>query len=174
MREQDLRRFVKEAGHASDADALGRLLVAALDRYTQNAGCTIYRRQDTNGWRRTEGTLAEAPDLVDDNHETMLALRAHDKALQVRAGADALSAAWAFPMSQRGKLVGFMLLGPLRNGDSYRPDQIEAIEAAVHKVGIDFHALRIEGLESELAEERVDVRMLRAQLATAMALRTTE
>ncbi len=113
---------------------------------------------------------------MDANHETELALRAHDKALRVRASAVVLSAAWAFPMSQRGRLAGFMLLGPLRNGDSYRPDQIETLEAAVHKVGFDFHALRIEGLESAPAQERVDVQMLRAQLATAttMALRTTE
>ena len=176
VREQDLRDFVKEAGHASDADALGGLLVVALDRYTQNAGCAIYRRQDTDGWRRTEGTLADAPDRVDPNHETVLALRAHDKALRVRAGIDTLHAAWALPMSQRGKLVGFVLLGPLPNGDSYRPDQIEALEAAVRKVGIDFQALRIEHLVSELDQAHADVSMLRAQLATAttMALRSTE
>ena len=176
VREQDLRRFIKEAGHASDADALGSLLVAAIDRYTQNAGCAVYRRQDNKGWRRTEGTLEDAPDHVDANDETVLALLAHDKALRVRAGNDTLHAAWVFPMSQRRKLVGFMLLGPLRNGDSYRPDQIEALEAAVHRVGIDFHALRIEGLESELAKERAGVTILRAQLATAttMAIRTKE
>jgi hypothetical protein len=45
-REQDLKRFVKEAGHATDADALGGLVVAAIDRFTQNAGCAIYRHRD--------------------------------------------------------------------------------------------------------------------------------
>jgi len=115
-------------------------------------------------------------DRVDANHESVLALVAHDKALRVRAGIDTLPAAWAFPMSQRGKLVGFALLGPLRNGDPYRPDQIEALESAVHKVGIDFYALRIERLEGELTNERANVQMLRAQLSTAttMALRVRE
>jgi len=67
-------------------------------------------------------------------------------------------------------------LGPLRNGDPYRPDQIEALESAVHKVGFDFYALRIERLESELMDERANVRTLRAQLSTAtmMALRAIE
>jgi len=68
------------------------------------------------------------------------------------------------------------VLGPLRNGDAYRPDQIEALESAVHKVGFDFYALRIERLEGELADERANVQMLRAQLSTAttMALRAAE
>jgi len=46
----------------------------------------------------------------------------------------------------------------------------------VHKVGFDFYALRIERLESELMDERANVRTLRAQLSTAtmMALRAIE
>ena len=58
-REQDLKRFVKEAGHATDADALGSLLIAAIDRFTQNAGCAMYRGTDGADWLRTEGTLLE-------------------------------------------------------------------------------------------------------------------
>jgi hypothetical protein len=67
-------------------------------------------------------------------------------------------------------------LAPLGGGDAYRLDQSAALESAVHKVGLDFHALRIERLESELADERAHAQMLRAQLSTAstMALRPAE
>jgi hypothetical protein len=173
-REHDLKRFMKEAGHATDAEALGSLLIAAIDRFTQDAGCAAYRRVDGADWLRTEGTLLEVGERLDVNDPVVLALTAHDKALRIRP--DTLRAAWAFPMSQRGELVGFVVIGPLRNGDPYRPDQIEAIESAVHKVGFDFYALRIERLERELADERANVQILRAQVSTAtmMALRVTE
>jgi len=169
-REQDLKRFVKEAGHATDADALGPLVVAAIDRFTQGAGCALYRRADSDGWLSTEGTLARVDERVDANDATVLALAAHGKALRMRPGVDTLGAAWAFPMWQRGKLTGFAAIGALRNGDPYRPDQIEALESAVHKIGADFHALRIERLEAELARERASATLLRAQLSTATAM----
>jgi hypothetical protein len=170
-REQDLKRFVKEAGHATDAEALGSLLIAAIDRFTQNAGCATYRRVDRADWLRTEATLLEVGERLDANNAVVLALAAHDKALRIRL--DTLPAAWAFPMSQRGKLVGFAVIGPLRNGDPYRADQIEALESALHQVGFDFYALRIERIERELADERANVEILRAQLSTAtmMAMR---
>ncbi|MEP7276432.1 MAG: hypothetical protein ABI812_08765 [Betaproteobacteria bacterium] len=55
--EDDLRRFVAQAKHASDADALSQLLVAALDRFTAGAGAALFRRQDDASFRRTEATL---------------------------------------------------------------------------------------------------------------------
>jgi len=173
-REQDLKRFVKEAGHATNAEALNGLLVAAIDQFTQNAGCATYHRVDGTDLLRSEGTLPEVPERLDANDAVVLALAAHDKALRIRP--DTLRAAWAFPMSQRGQLVGFAVIGPLRNGDPYRADQIDALESAVHKVGFDFHALRIERLERELASERANGQILRAQLSTAtmMALRVAE
>ncbi|MEP6678177.1 MAG: hypothetical protein ABJB78_02685, partial [Betaproteobacteria bacterium] len=55
--EDDLRRFVAQAKHASDADALSQLLAAALDRFTAGAGAALFRRQDDASFRRTEATL---------------------------------------------------------------------------------------------------------------------
>jgi len=169
VREDDLRRFVKEAAHASDAGALGALLVAAVDRFTQGTGCALYRQRDHDAWLRNEATLAGAPERIDVNHETVLALVAHDKALRVRDSAS-LPATWAFAMVHRGRLYGFVLLGAQGNGDPYRPDQIAALETAVHRVGLDFYALQIDRLESELASARRAAQLLGAQLDTAMRM----
>jgi hypothetical protein len=62
-KEAELRRFVKEAGHASNPDALGKLLVAAFDRFTDGAGCAVYR--PGNSFVRMDATLGSAPERID-------------------------------------------------------------------------------------------------------------
>jgi hypothetical protein len=168
--EEDLKRFVKEAGHASNAEALGGLLVAALDRFTQGAGCAVYRIRSGDAYLRSEGTLAGMPEQLDANHEAVLAMRAHGKALRIRDGSSSLPATLGLPMAHRGELLGFALLGAKRGGDAYRPDQIAALESAVHQVGLDFYALRIEQLEQRLASEQRNSEALRAQLQTAIEI----
>jgi signal transduction histidine kinase len=46
-REEELKAFVAEAKHATDAQALSTLLVAALDRFTESAGAALYRGTTT-------------------------------------------------------------------------------------------------------------------------------
>jgi uncharacterized small protein (DUF1192 family) len=67
-----------------------------------------------------------------------------------------------------------VLVGAQRSGDAYRPDQIEALESAVHHVGLDFHALKIEELEERLAISRQAAETLQAQLRTAYELRARQ
>jgi hypothetical protein len=170
--EEQLKGFVAQAKHATDGAALTRLLVAALDRFTGGAGCAVFERRDDGAYRRSESTLAGAPDEVGANDETVLAMRACDQALPLRDGAAAAvpAAALALPMAHRGDLPGFVLLGPRHEREPYRPDQIDALERAVHDVGLDFHALRVERLVQQVAAERRAAEMLRAQLQTAMAV----
>jgi hypothetical protein len=169
-RETALRRFVEQAHHASDAAALGRLFVAAADRFTDGAGCALYHRQDDGRYARVVATRADMPPLIDANDETVLALQAHGKG--VRPHATLHGAELALPMRHRGRLNGFALLGPRPDAAPFRPDQIEALEFAAHQIGLDFHALRVEALELQLAGERQATDKVRAQLATAMQLAT--
>jgi hypothetical protein len=168
--EDGLRRFVKEGRYASNADALGKSLVAALDRFTQGAGCAVYQRRADDLYARTEGTLEGAPERFDANDETVLAMRAHDHALRVLESSLSVRAALALPMAHRGELFGFVLLGGKPGGDPYRPDEIDLLQFAAHQVGLDFYALKIEQLEREIALERQTSETLRAQLQTAMRI----
>jgi len=167
--DEDLKSFVAQAKHANDADALSKLFVAALDRFTAGAGCALFRRQDT-AFVRTETTLAGAPAEVSGNDEAVLAMLADSKAIRLRDSASAIRAALAVPMTHRGELRGFVLLGARPDGEPYRTDQIEALESATHEVGLDFYALLLERLADEAAAERRTAETLRAQLQTAMAL----
>ena len=173
VREEDLRHFVAEAKHANDADALSRLLVAAVDRFTDGAGCAVFRRDDGDNYLRTEGTLAGVPGQVSANDEAVLAMRAHGKAARIRESSSTSGAALALPMAHRGELFGFVLLGPRHDGEPYRPDQIDVLEFAAHEIGLDFYALRLEQLANQVDVERRNAETLRAQLQTAMTMAKT-
>ena len=167
--EDDLKGFVRQAKHATDADALAKLFVAALERFAEGAGVALYRR-DEGRFVRTEGTLAAAPTEVDGNHEAVLAMLAERKALRLRDASSALHAALAVPMAHRGELGGFVLVGGRPDGEPYRMDQVEALEYATHELGLDFYALQLQRLADEAAALRQTADTLRAQLHTAMAL----
>jgi hypothetical protein len=168
--EDELKDFVAQAKHATDAAALSRLLVAAVDRFTEDAGCAVYRRVDDGSYRRGDVTLADAPAAVGDNDEVVLAMRARNKALPIRETSPQFHAALALPMGHRGALPGFALVGARRDREPYRPDQVEALERAVHEVGLDFYALELAHLEHVVDAERRTSETLRAQLQTAITL----
>lgn len=176
-REEELRRFVKEAQLASDPGALDRQFVAAVDRFTGGAGCALFHRQTDGSYARQHSTLAGVPERVDANDATVLALRAHGQAVTPVAGsarAPAPCAALALPMLHRGQLLAFALLGAAPGAVPYRPDQVAALQSAAHQVGFDFHAMRIEALERLVAAEREAAALLRAQLDTALSLARRE
>jgi hypothetical protein len=171
--EQDLRHFVEEAKHATDAGSLSTLLVAAVDRFAGGAGCALYRRDESGPYARGESTLTDAPAHIAANDETVLQMLAHRKAVTVRQPAareKAAKPALGLPMAHRGELLGFVLLGARTDGEPYRPDQVSVLELAAHEVGLDFYALRLNQLADQVAAERRTSETLRAQLQTAMAL----
>jgi hypothetical protein len=167
-REAQLRRFVQQAGLATDAAALNGLFVAAMARFTGGAGCALFHCQADGHYACTLSTLPGQPDRIDANDEIVLALRAHGEATTPTAATGA--SALALPMLHRGQLLGFALLGAAPNALPYRPDQIAALQSAAHQIGINYHAMRIEALEQLVAAERQTSATLRAQLATALSL----
>jgi GAF domain-containing protein len=75
----------------------------------------------------------------------------------------------AVPMSHRGELTGIVLLGHKPGEESYRPDEIELLAFAAQQIGLDLHALEIEGLRHDLAEARNRARTLESLVAGRMA-----
>jgi hypothetical protein len=168
-RDDGLRGFVAQAKHATDADALAKLFVAALDRFTEGARCALFMRHEA-AFVRSEVTLADAPDEIGVNDEVVLAMLATPKALRLRDSPSSVGAALAVPMSNRGELLGFVLLGARPDGAPYRTDQIETLEYATRELGLDLYALQLERLAEEATAERRTSEVLRAQLQTAMTL----
>jgi hypothetical protein len=84
---------------------------------------------------------------VDGDDGLALALQADGTTVVLDDIISVLPGALAAPLINRGKLLGFVLLGPKPPGAAFRPDEISLIGWAVHLVGLDYQALMVEQLE---------------------------
>jgi hypothetical protein len=55
-------------------------------------------------------------------------------------------------MSHRASLNGVVILGSKAGAETYRPDECAVLAYAVHQIGLDLDAVRVEALESEMQE----------------------
>jgi hypothetical protein len=167
--EAALREFVARAAHFVSRDALLVAFGGELERFTCHAGYAIYQRDNASKCflLRTH-TLQEVPQRVDIDDGVAVCLRRAQVPTALRETTSALLAELALPMSHRTELDGFILLGSKPNHESYRPDELEVLGFAAHQVGLDLHAARVEHLERHASAIEHEVRVLRAQLHTAM------
>ena len=156
--EERLRRFVSHAAHITSPQVLIEAYQAALQRFTGEAGCAVYR-QGAGGYELVSASRLQAPAAAGIDEPLAVALRA-ELASVVPADCDsALPGALALPMSFRGELQGFVLLGQKPSQDAYRPDEIAVLEHAAHQVGLDLQALRTEQLQLEVAALRRELEL---------------
>lgn len=166
--EQALRRFVKQAAHITSSDSLTAALTVEFDRFTGGAGAATYRRTADGHFQRAAGTLDGAPEIVDANEPIVVALRSDGHPVRREDTASHLPAVIALPMSHRAVLDGFILVGPKRSKEIYRPDEIELLGFAAHQVGLDYHALEAAAFESEAAVLRASNQEMRSLLELAL------
>jgi hypothetical protein len=171
--EHALRRYVRQAQHVTSVDALLASLCRAIDCFTAHAGCAIYLRQGDGSYHLCDGaTLAQAPQRIDADHGMAVALRSDLHVQQIeRAGA--LPAELMLPMSHRGALNGFLLVGARRSGEAYRPDECEVLGFAAQQVGLDLHALKVELLETQMQALAQQVARQDSELALMAGRRRT-
>lgn len=143
VNEKMLRRFVKQAAHFTDVDALFEASAQALRRFTNGADCAFYWRTEIGTYQRRSASPALAG-AVEANHAIVIALRADQAAVFDEDVRSELHIALAMPMIHRGMLEGFVLLGLKPNQASYRPDEVAALGSAVHQIGLDLHMLQVE------------------------------
>jgi hypothetical protein len=148
--EERLRRFVKQAAHITSPEALMDAWLAALQRFTGDAGCALYRLGDED-YELAAAAGLQAPQGAGIDDPLAVALRA-EMAPAAPADCDSpLPGALALPMSFRGELQGFVLLGHKSSQGVYRPDEVGVLEYAAHQVGLDLQALRTEQLQAQVA-----------------------
>lgn len=143
--ENKLRAYVRRAAHITSADNLLASYSSAIDRFTAQAGCALYLRQDDNSYLLSAcSTLQGAPAILAPDTAIAVALRS-DMVAQDADSAD-LPGELALPMSHRGALHGFVLVGAKRSGERYRPDERDALDFAT----LDLQALRADALEQQV------------------------
>jgi hypothetical protein len=147
--ETRLRRFVQQAAHITAPLALVDACLTALQHFSGNAGAALYRLEGGR-YALAGSTGLAAPQTAGIDDPLAVALRT-DQASGVPADcASALPGALALPMTLRGELQGFILLGQKPNGGAYRADEIAVLEFAAHQVGLDLQALRSDQLEAQV------------------------
>jgi len=166
-REAALRQFVRRAAHVKTEAALLDSLVVALDRFTGGAGAAVYAADGEAALRLARGSLPAAPPALDQDSPGIVALREGNAPLFAQDAPVASGAELALPMSHRGELGGFILLGPKPHGDAYRPDELEVLAFAAHQIGLDLNVLRVEALKVQCETQRQE---LAAQHAENRAL----
>jgi GAF domain-containing protein len=122
--EKALHRFAREAPYITDPSILITRTAAILEERA-DASFAVIEADDG------AGSYGE----VDENDEAIVSLRTSNRVLDLQDVNTRLPGEFAYPMIARGRLVGVLVLGSKRSGESYAPDESEAIEALAQSVG---------------------------------------
>lgn len=104
---------------------------------------------------------------VDENDPALVALRARHGVLDLHALQTHVDGEFAYAMVARGRLIGALVLGAKRSGESYAPDESKAIEQLAHSVGgaLDVLAMREQTSREDVLQE---IRLTTSALYTAV------
>lgn len=151
--EARLRRFLKDAGYVTRADALRLAAVAELKRFSGGAGVALYDLKDEAILR--DGDLPAAGQ-IDIDAPALVRMRADREPLDGDL-AEALGGELVLPIVQRAEVTGFFVVGPKPSGENWRPDEQALLAEAAQRIGQDLHALEIERLEQEVGALRMQL-----------------
>ena len=137
--ESALRRFAHEASYISDRSTLLDRAEKTVKERTGAEGAAILVRDGAVAYAyATGGRLG----VVSENDPAILALRAWNKPIDLHRFPDSrLRGEFAFPMISRGNLVGALICGAKHDGETYAPDESEALSALAHAVGTALETL---------------------------------
>ncbi len=130
--ETAIRAFADEAAEITDDASLLQLTKKTLETHADAAFVTLAM---DDGAGHFGDVSASDPAIV--------ALRERHKALDLQTLSTGLRGDFAYPMIARGRLVGALVLGPKRSGESYAPDESHAIMHLAHNVGSALHILSL-------------------------------
>jgi hypothetical protein len=128
--EKAIREFAHDAGFVTDARVVIERAAEVLRDHADAA--TVEFALDNGSGRY--GTVSE-------NDPAIVTLRAQHRTLDLHGMNTQLRGEFAFPMVARGRLLGALVLGPKRSGESYMPDESDAILQLAHGVGTTLDVL---------------------------------
>jgi hypothetical protein len=153
--EAALRRFAREASYITDRTTLFRRAICEVREHA-NATTVSLLVSDGNGGYVS---AAESDDgmSISENDRALVALRTWHKRVDLETLETVVVGEYAYPMISRGQLVGALVCGPKTDGDSYAPDESNALSELAHGVGTALHLLEDRRHDdSHLVLERLD------------------
>jgi hypothetical protein len=148
--EDAIRAFTREAPYVTDSDILLRRATETLRRHTNATSVDIVFRYD-------------------ENDPAILRLRANPHALDLHGLETSLHGDIAFPMTARGQLLGVVVLGSRRSGETYAPDETSAISELAASLGAAVDVLATRNGKGTLEDHVVaSLEALREELVSAV------
>jgi hypothetical protein len=132
--EAALRRFAKEAAYITDRTTLVQRAIAEVKEHTDAATVQLLLYEGNGHYAPADG--AGDGLRVGENDRALVALRTWHKTVDLHRLDTALQGEYAYPMLSRGHLVGALVCGPKIDGDSYAPDESNALSELAHGVGM--------------------------------------
>jgi len=114
--EEAIRAFARETPYITDPDILLCRSTETLNRHTDATSVDIMLRYD-------------------ENDPAIVRLRANPHALDLQGLETSLRGNVGFPMTARGQLLGVVVLGARRSGETYAPDETSAISQLAASLG---------------------------------------
>ncbi len=137
--ETALRRFAREAAYITDCETLLQRTRAEVLDHTEAASASILL---LDGERSVPADASTDPATgIDINDPAIVAMRTWRDALDLHGYATAIAGEYAFPMLAHGALIGVIVCGAKKNGESFAPDEIDALKTLAHGVGIALESL---------------------------------
>lgn len=131
--ESALRRFAYESSFITDVSTLLERTVFTVRAHTTAEFAEVFLR---NGLAGHLSPSCDGAAPVSENDPAILALSAWNKPVDLHSvRGSGLSGDLAFPMISRGRLVGALICGPKKDGETYAPDESDALLALAHGVG---------------------------------------
>lgn len=172
--EHSLRDYGKEAAFVTEIPTLLDQALEKLQRHTDARGAAIFLDGD-GAFAPARSYGDSTPRAVSENDEAILALKTWHKPLDPNHYRTALAGALVLPMLTRGRLIGILLLDERSGGESYAPDEVEALSTLAHGVGSSLDALKTSDSSANALLALTDaINALRSDLARRLpAVETT-
>jgi hypothetical protein len=158
-----LRAFVAEAYKMTDAAAVCRGFVDAVDRYTEAQGSAIYVSETDGSLSLRYATLADAPASFSATDAVILEASRGAARIDVGRFSTESPGDWLFPMTIRGRTTGALLIGARTEGIAYRPEELAQLTESVRSIAHDLDGLGT----AELQQRHDEIAHQLERLATA-------
>jgi hypothetical protein len=139
--ERSLRAFAHEASYITDYDVLldDTVREVSMNAETDRVSILIGGVDGTYAEvRGGNGVLGH----VSENDRAVVKMRTWHAPVDLDDVDTAIEGAWAYPLMSGGDLVGILVCGTKRDGQSYAPDESAALESLAQGVGSALGTLR--------------------------------
>ncbi len=135
--EQAILKLAREAPYITDAKTLLDRTVSTLELHASASFVAVLLDDG-------EGRYGS----YDENDPALVELRSVHEPLDLHSRQTQIPGELAYPMAARGRLVGALVMGPKASGETYAPDESDAIAQLAHAVGIALDGLLLRSDQS--------------------------